>query len=159
MTLTKIIAGGQTGVDRGALDAALEAGFPCGGWCPPGREAGDGVIPDGYPLTEMAQGGYRQRMIQNVLDSDGTLILYFGELKGGTEATLVQCIKRQRPYRLIDAVEVPPSRAARLIQDFLGRYAIARLNVAGPSHRREHRGADYTRQVIKDVIRQRRQRP
>lgn len=96
MTLKKIISGGWTGVDsvgRGAPDAALLAGFPCGGWCPPGREFGDGVIPDRYPLAEMPHGGYRQRKIQNMLGSDGTLILYLGELEGGTEATLVQCIK------------------------------------------------------------------
>lgn len=68
MMLKKIISGGQTGVDRGVLDAALEAGFPCDGWCPPGREAGDGVIPDRYLLTEMPHGGNRQRMVQDILD-------------------------------------------------------------------------------------------
>jgi hypothetical protein len=51
MALTKIISRGQTGVDRGALDAALVAGFECGGWCPSNRGAEDGVIPDRYPLT------------------------------------------------------------------------------------------------------------
>ena len=42
--LVKIVSGGQTGVDRGALDAALAAGFPCGGWCPADRRAEDGSI-------------------------------------------------------------------------------------------------------------------
>ena len=49
---TKIISGGQTGVDRAALDVALELGIPCGGWCSRGRLAEDGVIDEKYPLKE-----------------------------------------------------------------------------------------------------------
>ena len=56
-----IISGGQTGVDRGALDAALSLGTPCGGWCPEGRLAEDGVIPDIYPLQVLEGSGYRKR--------------------------------------------------------------------------------------------------
>src|SRR6476469_5517899 len=41
--LLKVISGGQTGVDRGALDAALALQVECGGWCPEGRLAEDGV--------------------------------------------------------------------------------------------------------------------
>ena len=64
MALTRIVSGGQTGVDRGALDAALAAGFPCGGWCPADRAAEDGAIPVRYPLTPLARGGYRERTRQ-----------------------------------------------------------------------------------------------
>lgn len=150
--LKKIISGGQTGVDRGVLDAALAIGFPCGGWCPPGREAGDGVIADRYPLTEMPHGGYRQRMIQNILDSDGTLILYFGELEGGTEATLVQCIKKRRPYRLIDASEISECRTAEIVARFIERHGIETLNIAGPSEHKVPKGAGYARAVIGELL-------
>jgi hypothetical protein len=68
MTLTKIVSGGQTGVDRGALEGALVAGFPCGGWCPKDRNAEDGPIPARYPMTLLAGGGYRQGTVKNVLD-------------------------------------------------------------------------------------------
>ena len=50
----KIISGGQTGVDRGALDAAIALGLDHGGWCPLGRLAEDGqhgleVLDEGTP--------------------------------------------------------------------------------------------------------------
>jgi len=50
--LKKVISGGQTGVDRAALDAAMKLGIEVGGWCPKGRRALDGLIPVKYPLTE-----------------------------------------------------------------------------------------------------------
>src|SRR5579862_7217711 len=81
--LRKIVTGGQTGVDRGALDAALASQFPCGGWCPADRSAEDGVIPATYPLTPLPGGGLRERTRQNVIDSDGTLIVCDGTLTGG----------------------------------------------------------------------------
>ena len=63
-------------MDRAALDAALTAGMSCGGWCPEGRQAEDGVIDGRYPLDELPGGGYPERTRQNVIDSDGTAILY-----------------------------------------------------------------------------------
>ena len=71
----KIISGGQTGVDRAALDLALEFGIPCGGWCPRGRRAEDGPINTRYPLTETSSTDYGVKTKRNVKESDGTLIL------------------------------------------------------------------------------------
>jgi predicted Rossmann-fold nucleotide-binding protein len=80
----KIISGGQTGVDRAALDVALKNGIECGGWCPAGRLDEFGKIPDRYPLRELEGGGFTERTLQNVKDSDGTVIIYSGKLSGGT---------------------------------------------------------------------------
>ena len=44
MTVKKIVSGGQTGVDRAALDVGLDKKIPIGGWCPKGRKAEDGPI-------------------------------------------------------------------------------------------------------------------
>src|SRR5437870_6380616 len=93
--LTKIISGGQTGVDRAALDVALELGLPCGGWCPKGRRAEDGPIPARYPLAETPWSGYPQRTLWNVRDSDGTLILVDGEPDRGTQLT-IELAKRKK---------------------------------------------------------------
>jgi hypothetical protein len=112
MTLAKIVSGGQTGVDRGALDAALAAEFPCGGWCPEDRAAEDGPIEARYPLTPMARGGYRERTRQNVLDSDGTAILFYGVLGGGTLLTLNLCKREGKPHVVIDANKTSESAAA-----------------------------------------------
>jgi putative molybdenum carrier protein len=153
VSLTKIVSGGQTGVDRGALDAALDAGFPCGGWCPAGRAAEDGPIAARYPLTEMPDGGYLERTIQNVIDSDATLVFYFGELEGGTEQTVLQCMRRKKPYKLIDGDEVPPARAAALAAAFVARHRVSVLNVAGPRQSGNPRAYSYANEATALLLR------
>src|SRR6266436_1675020 len=128
----KIISGGQTGVDRAALDVALKHGIECGGWCPAGRLDEFGRIPDQYPVQELEAGGFSERTLQNVKDSDGTLIIYPGELGGGTEQTIRFCIELQRPHELIDASRVSAQDAATLIAGFVRKHKIDNLNVAGP---------------------------
>ncbi len=101
----KVVSGGQTGVDRAALDAALGLGLPCGGWRPQGRRAEDGRIPDRYPLTETPGKDYPTRTRRNVRDSDFTLVLTVGEPTGGTLLT-VQAAKRQgRPCVVVDLAD------------------------------------------------------
>jgi hypothetical protein len=147
-----ILSGGQTGVDRGALDAALELGFPCGGWCPPGRLDEEGTIPDRYPLREMAQGGYKARTLQNLKEADGTLIIHFGDLEGGTELTVFHCMQSRRPYRLIDGWEITPERAAELALDFVQRQHLRTLNVAGPRASRRAEAQAYAYTMIRGLL-------
>jgi hypothetical protein len=128
----KIISGGQTGVDRAALDVALKHGIDCGGWCPAGRLDEIGRIPDRYPVEELESGGFTERTLQNVKDSDGTVIIYPGDLSGGTEQTVRFCVEYQRPYQLIDASKIPSEKTAELIAEFVRKQRIDILNVAGP---------------------------
>jgi hypothetical protein len=128
----KIISGGQTGVDRAALDVALEHRIDCGGWCPPGRLDEFGKIPDHYPLQELQSGGFTERTLQNVRDSDGTVVIYPGKLFGGTEQTVRFCVVLERPHQLIDASRVATEGAAKLLADFIRKNNIGILNVAGP---------------------------
>ncbi len=82
--LKKIISGGQTGADQAALDAAIKLGIPHGGWIPKGRSTENGKLPDKYKLKEMPTKSYPNRTEQNVIDSDGTLIITHGKLTGGS---------------------------------------------------------------------------
>ncbi len=139
----KIISGGQTGVDRAALDVALRHGIESGGWCPTGRLDELGRIPDRYPLKELESGGFTERTLQNVKDSDGTVIIYLGKLSGGTEQTVKFCVEQQRPRELIDAFNVSIENAAQLIVDFVRKNQIGILNVAGPRQSEWAEGYDY----------------
>ena len=127
--MEKIISGGQTGVDRAALDVALERGFPCGGWCPRGRKAEDGPIDESYPLDTTPSDDYPQRTEWNVRDSDGTLILTVGSLTGGTKLTRALAETLGKPCRVVDLDRTADVTAAI---DWLRNNSIAVLNVAGP---------------------------
>src|SRR5438105_11150264 len=87
----KIVSGGQTGIDRAALDVAMKHQMECGGWCPVGRLDEYGRIPDRYPVKELPNGGSAERTAANVRDSDATVIFHCGELRGGTEYTMQCC--------------------------------------------------------------------
>jgi len=139
----KIISGGQTGVDRAALDIALKHGIDCGGWCPAGRLDEVGRIPDRYPLKELARGGFTERTLQNVNASDGTVIICLGKLSGGTEQTVRFCVEQQQPHELIDASTISTEDAARFIADFVRKHEIDILNVAGPRKSEWPEGYDY----------------
>ena len=148
----KIISGAQTGVDRAALDAALACGVEAGGWCPQGRVAEDGTIPGKYPVKELPESGYRQRTKQNVLDSDGTLIIYFDSPFGGTKLTISFCIEKMKPYLLIDAEKVSVYRAVSKVESFIAQHSIDTLNVAGPRASGEKRAYDYAKRVVQGVF-------
>jgi hypothetical protein len=155
MSIAKIVSGGETGVDRAALDAALAAGFPCGGWAPGDRSAEDGIIADRYPLVALPKGGTRQRTRLNVVDSDGTVIFFFESLKGGARLTRNLCALEMRPYLLIDAREITePRSAAEKIGEFVQREGIRILNVSGPRASRWLPGYEFVRSAIGECIRQ-----
>jgi len=150
--LVEIRSGGQTGVDRGALDAALETGTRCGGWCPEGRKAEDGPIPDRYPLTELKGAGYPARTRRNVEDSDGTLILHHGPLSAGTLLTLQICEELLKPVRLIDATESSAAAGARVTREFVAAEDIRRLNVAGPRASHWPAARQYAHALVRTVL-------
>jgi len=144
----KIISGGQTGVDRAALDVALRHGIECGGWCPAGRLDEFGKIPDHYPIQELQGGGFTERTLQNVKDSDGTVVVYWVELRGGTAQTVNFCLELKRPHELIDASKISTEGAAKLIGDFVRKNKIGILNVAGPRQSEWPEGYAYASRAL-----------
>lgn len=127
--LQRIVSGGQTGVDRAALEVALDLGIEHGGWCPRGRLAEDGPIPPQFNLAETASPLYHIRTERNVVDSDGTLILHRGRLTGGTLLTRRLATSHRKPLLEVD-LDAPPM--PQVVRAWLASEQIAVLNVAGP---------------------------
>lgn len=124
----RIVSGGQTGVDRGALEAAIALGIAHGGWCPRGRLAEDGSIPSRYDLVENESSNYKVRTTQNVEDSDATLILHKRPLSGGTLLTKRVAARLHKPYA---SFEIDDRNADR-IRDWMQEIRPLVLNIAGP---------------------------
>lgn len=129
MALTRVLSGGQTGVDRAALDVAIARGIPHGGWCPRGRRAEDGRIPERYLLRELASRAYAARTERNVVDSDATLVLAIGTPTDGTALTVRLAAEHARPVLVVD-LDAPP--APTTVATWLAEQHVRALNVAGP---------------------------
>lgn len=129
--IRKVVSGGQTGVDRAGLDAAVNAGIPIGGYCPRGRRAEDGIIPERYPLIEMESPESCYRTEKNVIESDGTLILNKGTLSEGTKLTLDYTAKYGKPSLIVQLDAEHIIEPANVIRWIEGQF-INVLNIAGP---------------------------
>jgi hypothetical protein len=127
----KVVSGGQTGVDRAALDAALSLGMEVGGWCPRERWAEDGIIPDRYPLHETRSPDVHVRTQRNVETSSATLVLTRGSPMGGARYTVEIAESMRRPLLVVDVSE-PGLDPVQAIVDWLGSVRPPVLNVAGP---------------------------
>ena len=149
----KIVSGGQTGVDRAALDVALELGIPCGGWCPNGRRSEDGVIPERYPLKETSSSSYSVRTEMNVRDSDGTLILTWGPPTGGTATTLKLAKKLKKPHLVVD---LSKREEPNIVKELSQQNSIRILNVAGPRESKapgiHGRAVEFLREMLSSLL-------
>lgn len=127
-----IISGGQTGADRGALDFALDLNLSCSGFCPKGRLAEDGVIPSYYPLRETSSALYETRTLWNVIHSDGTLVFKWKvPFFEGTHKTIQFCEKERKPLFVFYLDTLSIEEQLERLKEWLIRYHIERLNVAG----------------------------
>ncbi|HNW33727.1 MAG TPA: putative molybdenum carrier protein [Candidatus Ozemobacteraceae bacterium] len=130
--LDRLISGGQTGVDRAALDVARELGIPTGGWCPAGRRSARGAIPARYPLIEASTPAYPQRTRLNIRDSDATLVISHGPPTGGTRLTITLATRLNRPCLVLDFSVSSVAAAQRSLLEWLQFVKPGVLNVAGP---------------------------
>ena len=150
--IKKIISGGQTGVDQGALDAAIKYSYPYGGWIPKGRLTENGPLPDEYKLKEMPNKNYPDRTEKNVLASDGTVIITHGKLTEGSALTKKFAQKHKHPYLHIDLNKTPAFIAASEINNWVIKHGIEILNVAGSRASKDSEIYEDTRYIIEGVI-------
>ena len=150
----KIISGGQTGVDRAALEWALVNDVPHGGWCPKGRKAEDGVIPPQFRLKEASSENYSVRTRRNVYDSGGTVIFSRNsEVSGGSRETAEFAKEMGKPLLHLVA-SMPIDDAASQLKAFLREHEIVDLNVAGPRQSEEPEVGQFVHAVLSRALKQ-----
>lgn len=148
----KIVSGGQSGVDRAALDFAIQHALEHGGWCPRGRLAEDGVIPPVYRLRETESTEFDERTQKNVLDSDATLIVVrVKELSGGTAFTKT-CAEHQGRPLLVVCEKDGVASGADAISKFLRLNQVRTLNVAGPRESQAPGLGKFVRELLATVL-------
>ena len=132
------------------MNWAIKHGFPHGGWCPAGKIAEDGRMADHYKLSETPSSDYAERTEWNVYGSDATLIFSLAsELTGGSKLTQEFCIKQRKPCLHIH----PKLDAVRLVREFLKRYPIKVLNIAGSRASKEPGIAKFVTLILDQVFR------
>lgn len=129
----KIISGGQTGVDRAALDVAILRSMDYGGAIPKGRKAEDGPIDIKYKkLTELNSKDYNIRTERNVIDSDATIVFTYARPSGGTAYTINCLVKHKKPYLLVDLKAKSKLWGINTIKEWLQKNNFRVINIAGP---------------------------
>ncbi len=152
LRLERIVSGGQTGADQAALDVAMELGIPHGGWVPKGRKTESGPLPVKYLLKVMPTDSYPERTEQNVIDSDGTLIISHGELSEGSDYTRMMAAKHGKPWIHFDADKQPIEVAVEMIRTWISGNDIGTLNVAGPPASKDARIYATTKTILNAVL-------
>ncbi|MFC1862674.1 putative molybdenum carrier protein [Thermodesulfobacteriota bacterium] len=150
--IEKIISGGQTGADRAALDMAIETAVPHGGRVPKGRKTEDGRLSAKYHVQETNAIDYAQRTGYNILDSDGTLIISHGNLKGGSSLTRKLAQKHHRSCLHIDLDTISEYRAVEIIQTWIESKDIRILNVAGPRASEDPMIYDDVQNILRSLL-------
>ncbi|THB78538.1 MAG: molybdenum cofactor carrier [Desulfobulbaceae bacterium] len=130
--LSKIISGGQTGVDQAALDAAISSECAYGGWLPAGRKTEAGPLSTKYQMEVMGSANYADRTKKNVQDADATLIISNGPLTGGSALTERIARDLSKPCMHIDFTQFQGDHSLKQVALWLAAEDVAVLNVAGP---------------------------
>jgi len=155
----KLVSGGQTGVDQGALQAARALGIDWGGWAPRGwrTEAGPLSVVYRERMQEHSSSNYLCRTQKNVVDSHATLILTHElPLSGGTRKTLDFALMARRPHLVVGLDE---TNGVQKVQKWIRSFFEAEmpptqlvLNVAGPRESRACGIQKRTKGFLLDVL-------
>jgi hypothetical protein len=150
--IDRIVSGGQTGADRAALDFAIRHKIPHGGWVPKGRLAEDGPLPAKYKVQEMPTDSYQDRTEQNVIDSDGTVIISHGKLTGGSAYTRKMAKYYGKPCLHVDLKKLDVLPAAVELLTWINERGIKVLNVAGPRASKDPKIYKLVKEVLESLL-------
>ena len=117
--IKKIISGGQPGVEIAALDAAIRLGIPHTGWCYKGRKTDDGILSKQYNVKEIDNPSYFQRLENNIVDAESTVVLSYGQLVMGSKAVRNIADKNNKPYLIVNLSKHPLNQAIALIRKWM----------------------------------------
>jgi len=148
VALIQIVAGGQSGAERAALDWAIANCVPHRGWCPKGRKADDGTLPARYELTETPRPTYAQRAEWNARDSDATVIFTIGNiLNSDFRQSVVFALKHGKPVLHVSRTG-GLSPAHETFADFVKQHSVKRLNIAGSKASTEPEVGAFVRETL-----------
>jgi len=150
--IKKIVSGGQIGADQAALDVAIKLGVPHGGWIQKGRKTQRGILPEKYQLKEMPIAGFKERIEQNVIHSDGTVIISHGELTGGADYSQKMAKEQKRPCLHIDLNETSVDMAGSKINTWIIENEIEVLNVTGLRTSEDAKIYKETMVIVEEII-------
>ena len=151
MTVQVILSGGQTGADRGGLEAAIELGLKHGGWIPKGRRAEDGCVPERYNMREHDSPMYELRTEWNVRGADATVIFCYGRPRGGSALTVRLCVQHRVPYLVLD-LEESDRDIITMLRIWLNGANPTWLNVAGTRESKHPGIEDRVKQLLVEAL-------
>lgn len=135
--LSKVISGGQTGADRGGIDAAFGLGVETGGHAPLGYRTSNGNDPTlkKLGLVEDFSFAYPPRTKKNVQNSDGTVIIGSDMDSAGSRLTYRLTVECGKPCKQIGLTENYTNEElleqAKHLANWIRKKKISVLNVAG----------------------------
>jgi hypothetical protein len=129
--LKKIVSGGLPGVEKAALDAAIKLDIPHGGWIYKSRKTKNDALPEQYNVKEIDNPSYFERLEKNINDSDGTVILTYGQLISGSNATKDLADKLNKPCLLLELNGCTPIQASSSIRKWMDNHKLEKIFFTG----------------------------
>lgn len=135
--IRKILSSGRTGVETAALDVAVQLGIAHGGWAQRGMRNEAGAIEKRYGLTEVVAMGFKSAMEENVLNSDGTLLISRGEKTVESQYAVETALRHQRQFLHMDLSQHSAFEAASLVSSWVSMNHVLVAFVTGPTDRQD----------------------
>ncbi len=150
--IRKIVSSGRTGVEMAGLDVAVKLGIDYGGWAPRGMRNEQGSLPARYGLQQVAAMGFKHAMEQNILNSDGTLLITRGRRCAETRYAVETALRCQRQLLHVDLSQHSAFEAASLTASWASLQNISVVFVTGPSAHHDANIYDHAKKILETAV-------